>query len=121
MILLVAYPGCSTCKKAEKWLEENGIAFTRRHIREENPTEQELRAWWEKSGLPLRRLFNTSGVQYRALGLKDRLEEMSEQQQLELLASDGMLVRRPVAVGEKTVLFGFRAAEWERLQQEKKE
>lgn len=121
MILLVAYPGCSTCKKAEQWLEENGIPFTRRHIREENPGVQELRGWWQRSGLPLRRLFNTSGVQYRALHLKDRLEEMDEEQQLELLASDGMLVKRPIAVGSASVLFGFRAAEWESLKQEKGE
>lgn len=118
MILLVAYPGCSTCKRAEQWLTENGIAFTRRHIRDENPTVQELRAWWEKSGLPLRRLFNTSGVQYRALGLKDRLKEMDEEEQLALLASDGMLVKRPVAVGETAVFFGFRALEWDQLKEE---
>ena len=85
MVLFVHYPGCSTCKKAEKWLIENGVEYTSRHIRDENPTAEELRRWWEKSGLPLRRLFNTSGLQYRALGLKDRLGEMSEEEQLSLI------------------------------------
>ena len=121
MILFIAYPGCSTCRKAEQWLSENGLAFTRRHIREERPEKEELRAWWKKSGLPLRRWFNTSGVQYRALGLKDKLDGMDEEQQLDLLASDGMLVKRPIAVGEKAVFCGFRPAEWERFLQEKEE
>lgn len=121
MILFVAYPGCSTCQKAERWLKENGIAYTLRHIREEKPDKEELRSWWLQSGLPLRRLFNTSGVQYRALGLKDKLGEMDEEQQLQLLATDGMLVKRPIAVGNGRALFGFRAAEWEALRQAEKE
>lgn len=121
MTLFVGYPGCSTCQKAERWLKENGIAYTYRHIREENPSEEELSGWWRQSGLPLGRLFNTSGMQYRALGLGDKRKEMDEQQQLQLLATDGMLVKRPIAVGNGRVLFGFRAAEWEALCQKEEE
>ena len=113
MILVLEYPKCSTCKKALKWLEENEVPFTKRHIVEENPSEQELTEWYHKSGLPLKKFFNTSGLQYKALGLKDKLTAMSEDEQLALLATDGMLVKRPLLVGEDFVLTGFRATEWE--------
>ena len=112
-MLFVCYPKCSTCQKARAFLDEHGAAYTLRDIKTENPTAAELRLWWEKSGLPLKRFFNTSGLQYKVLGLKDRLPNMDEQAQLELLASDGMLVRRPLLVSESTVLVGFRQAEWE--------
>lgn len=112
-MLFVCYPKCSTCQKARTFLDEHGAAYTLRDIKTENPTAEELRLWWEKSGLPLKRFFNTSGLQYKALGLKDRLPDMDEQAQLDLLATDGMLVKRPILVGEDFVLVGFRAAEWE--------
>lgn len=115
-ILFVQYPSCSTCQKAKRWLDEHGIAYTDRHIKLENPTEEELRQWHRRSGLPLKRFFNTSGLRYRELGLSERLPEMTEQEQYSLLASDGMLVKRPVLVGPDFVLTGFREAEWlERL------
>lgn len=113
-MLFVNYPKCSTCVKARKFLEDKGVNFTDRHIKEQNPTYEELKAWWEKSGLPLKRFFNTSGMAYRALELKDKLPTMSDDEQLKLLASDGMLVKRPILVAEKTVLVGFRQAEWEK-------
>ena len=113
-MLFVCYPKCTTCQKAAKWLEEQGIAAEVRDIKQDNPTEQELRAWHQMSGLPLKRFFNTSGLQYKALGLKDKLPAMSEEEQLRLLASDGMLVKRPVVVTESAVLVGFRPAEWEK-------
>ena len=112
MLLFVCYPGCSTCKKAREWLDRNGIAYAFRDIREENPSEKELAAWQKKSGLPLRRFFNTSGLSYRALGLKDKLDGMTEKEQLALLSSDGMLVKRPLLVGDDAVLAGFREKEW---------
>ena len=112
-MLFVCYPKCSTCKKARAWLNEKGIAFEERDIKEQNPTEEELRRWHAMSGLPLKRFFNTSGQQYRALGLKDRLPGMDEEEQLALLASDGMLVKRPILVGGGFVLTGFRPKEWE--------
>lgn len=112
-MLFVCYPKCSTCQKARTFLDEHGAAYTLRDIKTENPTAEELRCWWEKSGLPLKRFFNTSGLQYKALGLKDRLPDMDEQAQLDLLATDGMLVKRPILVGEDFVLVGFRVAEWE--------
>ena len=111
-MLFVCYPKCSTCQKARTFLDEHGAAYTLRDIKTENPTAEELRCWWEKSGLPLKRFFNTSGLQYKALGLKDRLPDMDEQAQLDLLATDGMLVKRPILVGEDFVLVGFREAEW---------
>lgn len=111
-ILFVEYPKCTTCQKAKKWMEEQGIDFEDRHIVEENPTEEELRVWWKKSGFPLKRFFNTSGMKYRELQLKDRLPSMDEEEQIRLLASDGMLVKRPVLVGEDFVLTGFREKEW---------
>lgn len=112
-LLFVEYPKCSTCQKAKKWLESKGAEFTDRHIKEENPTKEELMAWHEKSGLPLKRFFNTSGMIYRELGLKDKLPGMSEEEQFELLASDGMIVKRPILVGEDFVLTGFKEKEWE--------
>lgn len=114
-VLFLEYPKCSTCKKAKAWLEQAGIAFDDRHIVEQNPTAAELEAWHKKSGLPLKRFFNTSGLVYKDLGLKDKLPEMSEQEQYDLLASNGMLVKRPLIVGEDFVLVGFKEAEWERL------
>lgn len=113
MILFVEYPKCSTCQKAKKWLLENRVEFEDRHIVEENPTKEELKAWYERSGLPLKRFFNTSGMKYKELKLKDRLPDMTEDEQLELLSSDGMLVKRPVLVGENFVLTGFKEKEWE--------
>lgn len=111
-ILFLEYPSCSTCQKAKKWLEGQGISFTDRHIKLENPTREELERWHRQSGLPLKRFFNTSGLAYRELGLKDRLPRMTEQEQYDLLASDGMLVKRPLLVGEQFVLTGFREEEW---------
>lgn len=111
-MLFVEYPACSTCRKAKKFLDENGAAYTDRHIKEDNPTVDELKAWREKSGLPLKKFFNTSGQLYKALGLKDKLPEMSEEEQLALLASDGMLVKRPLLIGGDFVLVGFKPAEW---------
>ena len=111
-MLLICYPKCTTCQKAKKWLESNGIAFEERHIAEQNPTAEELRQWQEKSGLPLRRFFNTSGVLYRSMELKDKLPGMSEDEQFALLATDGMLVKRPILVTDSTVLVGFREAQW---------
>ena len=116
-MLFLEYPPCSTCKKAQKWLQENGVAFTARHIKEENPTAAEIDAWQEKSGLELKKFFNTSGMIYRDLGLKDKLPSMSREEQLQLLASDGMLVKRPILVTGDTVLVGFREKEWEKLLQ----
>lgn len=115
MILFVQYPKCSTCQKAKKWLDGRKVAYTDRHIKEENPTVEELREWHKKSGLPLKRFFNTSGMLYREMGLKDKLADMSEEEQYELLASDGMLVKRPIVVGEDFVLTGFREKEWEEV------
>lgn len=106
------YPKCSTCQKAQRWLDEHGVDYELRLIREENPTAEELKTWKKRSGLPLKRFFNTSGLQYKALGLKDRLPAMSEEEQLVLLATDGMLVKRPILVGEDFVLTGFREAEY---------
>ena len=112
-MLFVCYPKCSTCKKAQTFLESRGASFTVRDIKQDRPTEEELRAWHARSGLPLKRFFNTSGLQYKALGLAQKLPDMTESEQLALLASDGMLVRRPILVTEDTVLVGFRQAEWE--------
>ena len=112
-MLFVCYPKCSTCKKAQTFLESRGASFTVRDIKQDRPTEEELRAWHARSGLPLKRFFNTSGLQYKALGLAQKLPDMTEAEQFALLASDGMLVRRPILVTEDTVLVGFRQAEWE--------
>ena len=112
-MLFLCYPKCSTCQKAKAWLDQRGISYDLRDIKLNNPTAEELTAWYQKSGLPLKKFFNTSGLQYKALGLKDKLPEMSESDQLALLATDGMLVKRPLLVGEDFVLTGFRPAEWE--------
>ena len=112
-MLFLEYPKCSTCQKAKAWLDERGISYELRDIKTDNPTAEELTLWYRKSGLPLKKFFNTSGLQYKALGLKDKLPGMSEAEQLALLATDGMLVKRPLLVGDSFVLTGFRAAEWE--------
>lgn len=114
-VLFLEYPKCTTCKKAKAWLETNGVAFDERHIVEENPTAAELKAWWEKSGLPLKKFFNTSGLLYKEQNLKEKLPQMTEEEQLALLATNGMLVKRPLVIGENFVLVGFKEAEWERL------
>ena len=111
-MLILCYPRCTTCQKAVKWLEEQGKTFTYRNIKDENPSLEELRQWYKISGLPLKTFFNTSGLQYKALGLKDKLPTMSEEEQLALLASDGMLVKRPMLVGDGFVLVGFKEADW---------
>ena len=112
-MLFLCYPKCSTCQKAKAWLDQRGISYDLRDIKLNNPTAEELTAWYQKIGLPLKKFFNTSGLQYKALGLKDKLPEMSEADQLALLATDGMLVKRPLLVGDDFVLTGFRPAEWE--------
>ncbi len=111
-MLFVCYPGCSTCQKAKRWLEMRGAAFSERDIKRDRPTAGELAAWHAQSGLALSRFFNTSGLKYRELGLKEKLPGLSEGEQLELLASDGMLVKRPILVGDGFVLVGFREGEW---------
>ena len=109
----ICYPKCGTCQKAKKWLDENEIQYEIRDIKEDKPTREELETWYKASGLSLKKFFNTSGLQYKALGLKDKLPTMSEAEQLDLLATDGMLVKRPIAVIGDTVLVGFKEAEWE--------
>ena len=111
-MLVLVYRKCSTCQKALKWLEENGVAFEERPIVEENPTYEELKAWYAKSGLSLKKFFNTSGLLYKELGLKDKLAQMSEDEQLQLLSTNGMLVKRPLVVGKDYVLTGFKEKEW---------
>ena len=108
----ICYPKCTTCQKARKWLDANGVAYDERHIKDDNPTVDELKAWQKQSGLPLRRFFNTSGLQYKALQLRDKLPTMREEEQFKLLASDGMLVKRPILVGDDFVLVGFKEDEW---------
>lgn len=112
---LIEYPLCSTCKKAKRWLDTNGFRYENRHIRENPPTAEELKLWWAKSGLPLKRFFNTSGQLYKSLQLKERLPRMSNQEQLDLLASDGMLVKRPLLIDGDRVLVGFREDAWAQL------
>ena len=112
-MLVLVYRKCSTCIKALNWLEENHIVFDERPIKEENPTYEELKSWYQMSGLPLKKFFNTSGLIYKDLGLKDKLPTMSEEEQLRLLATDGMLVKRPLVIGEDFVLTGFKEKEWE--------
>ena len=114
-MLFIEYPKCTTCKKAKKWLDENKIEYTDRHIKDENPKYEELKEWYERSGLPLKKFFNTSGLLYKSLQLKDKLPAMSDEEQLRLLASDGMLVKRPIVIEGDTVLVGFKEAEWEQL------
>ena len=116
-MLFLEYPPCTTCKKAKKWLQDHGLEFTARHIKEQNPTAEELSLWQEKSGLELKKFFNTSGMIYRDLGLKDKLPTMTWEEQLALLASDGMLVKRPILVTADAVLVGFKEAQWQALLQ----
>ena len=116
-MLFLEYPPCSTCKKAKKWLMDHGVEFTARHIKENNPTAGEISLWQEKSGLELKKFFNTSGLVYKDLGLKDKLPTMSREEQLDLLASNGMLVKRPIVVTEDAVLVGFKEKDWEKLLQ----
>lgn len=111
-MLFLEYPKCSTCKKAKNWLESNGVEFDDRHIVENNPTAEELKVWYEKSGLPLKKFFNTSGLKYKELGLKDKLPNMTEEEQLNLLGTDGMLVKRPLVIGDDFVLIGFKEPQW---------
>ena len=114
-MLFICYPKCTTCQKAKKWLDEHGAAYDLRDIKEDNPTESELREWHARSSLPLKRFFNTSGLQYKALNLKDRLPGMSEDEQFALLASDGMLVKRPLLITDDRVLVGFKEGEYQQL------
>lgn len=111
-MIFLCYPKCSTCKKAQAWLDEHGISYDLRDIKEQNPALEELKEWHGRSGLPLKRFFNTSGMQYRALELKDKLPGMSEEEQFALLATDGMLVKRPMLIADSFVLVGFKAADW---------
>ena len=113
MLKFIYYPKCTTCQKAKKWLDAHGVEYTDRNIKEQNPTEEELRMFHKQSGLPLKRFFNTSGLLYKSLKLKDRLPSMTEEEQYALLASDGMLVKRPLVVAEDFVLTGFKEKEWE--------
>ena len=113
-MLFICYPRCTTCKKAQKWLDDNGFQYELRDIKENNPTYDELKKWYAKSGLPLKKFFNTSGLLYKSMELKDKLPTMTEDEQLKLLATDGMLVKRPILVNEDTVLVGFKEADWEK-------
>ncbi len=115
MSLFVCYPKCTTCQKAKRWLQENGVAYEERNIKEQNPTVEELKEWHRKSGLELKKFFNTSGLLYKSLGLSKKLPSMSEEEQFALLATDGMLVKRPILVDGGTVLVGFRETQWEIL------
>ena len=114
-MLFIQYPTCSTCQKAKKWLDANGIVYEDRHIKENKPTYEELKAWHAMSGLPLKKFFNTSGLLYKSMNLKDKLPAMTEEEQLRLLATDGMLVKRPIVVKDNLVLTGFKEADWEKL------
>lgn len=117
-MLFICYPKCSTCLKAEKYLQTQNLEYTKRDIKTDNPNAEELHSWQQASGLPLKKFFNTSGLQYKALGLKDKLPQLSEEEQLQLLATDGMLVKRPLLITDDAVLVGFKEAEWsEKLQQ----
>lgn len=115
MILFVEYPKCSTCQKAKKWLETHHIEFEDRHIVEQNPSKEELKEWTARSGLELKKFFNTSGLKYKELGLKDRLQAMSDEEKIELLATDGMLVKRPLIIAKDYILVGFKEAHWEEV------
>jgi len=113
-MLFLQYPPCSTCKKAKKWLDDHGIDYEDRHIKERNPSYDELNAWYQRSGLPLKKFFNTSGLLYKSLQLKDKIPTMTVEEQLQLLASDGMLVKRPLVILDETILVGFKESDWER-------
>ena len=114
-MLFVEYPPCTTCQKAKKWLDEQGVSYKDRHIKLENPSYEELKEWYSRSGLPLKRFFNTSGLLYKSMELKDKLPTMTEEEQLHLLATDGMLVKRPILITQKGITTGFKVAEWEKL------
>jgi arsenate reductase len=114
-MLFILYPPCSTCQKAKKWLDSRNISYTERHIKEDNPSYEELKQWYSRSGLPLKKFFNTSGLLYKSMNLKDKLPAMSEEEQLRLLASDGMLVKRPILVSDSFVTTGFSEAQWSKL------
>ena len=109
----ICYPKCTTCQKAQKWLEDNGVTYTLRNIKEDKPSYDELKAWYAESGLPLKKFFNTSGLLYKSLALKDKLPTMSEEEMLQLLATDGMLVKRPLVIGDGFVMVGFKEADWQ--------
>lgn len=111
-MLFVEYPKCSTCQKAKKWLDDHGVTYVDRHIKEQNPTSEELKKWQAMSGLPLKKFFNTSGLLYKSMQLKDKLPTMTEEEQFVLLATDGMLVKRPLVIGDDFVIVGFKEAEW---------
>lgn len=111
-MLFIEYPKCTTCQKAKKFLVDNGVTFTARHIKEENPTFDELKLWYEKSGLPLKKFFNTSGLLYKSMDLKNKLPQMSEEEQLKLLSTDGMLVKRPILITNDRILVGLRENDW---------
>ena len=114
-MLFIQYPTCTTCQKAKKWLDDKGAAYEDRHIKLENPSFEELKAWYTRSGLPLKRFFNTSGLVYKSMELKDKLPTMTEEEQLQLLATDGMLVKRPILITQKGITTGFKEVEWEKL------
>ena len=114
-MLFIQYPPCSTCQKAKKWLDAHGLSYTERHIKEDNPTYEELKAWYQRSGMPLKKFFNTSGLLYKSMQMKDKLPTMNEEEQLRLLATDGMLVKRPIIVTDELILTGFKESEWEML------
>ncbi len=118
-MIFLQYPQCTTCKRAKKWLDEKGIPYESRHIKEENPTKEELKEWHKKSGVPLKRLFNTSGILYKSMNLKEKLISMSDEEQFQLLATDGMLVKRPLIIGDDFILIGFKEKEWEEKLSEK--
>lgn len=112
-MLFICYPKCSTCQKAKRWLDENEISYEMRDIKKENPSFEELSSWYKRSGLPLKKFFNTSGMLYKSMSLKDKLPTMSEDEMIKILATDGMLVKRPLLVGDDFVLVGFKEADWE--------
>ena len=121
MIEFICYPKCTTCQKAKKWLDDNKIEYKLRGIKEDNPNLEELMSWHQMSGLPLKKFFNTSGLLYKSMELKDKLPIMSEEEQLKLLATDGMLVKRPLVIGEDFVLVGFRESEWNKITNDESE
>ncbi|MBQ3045241.1 MAG: arsenate reductase family protein [Clostridia bacterium] len=114
-MLFIEYPKCTTCQKAKKWLDDNKIEYVDRHIKEENPTYDELKKWYSESGMPLKKFFNTSGLLYKSMNLKDKLDSMTDDEKLRLLATDGMLVKRPLIIADNLILTGFKPQEWEQL------